>query len=97
MRCLWGLAIAGALAAPAQAQLLPHRDLSLATAKTIAETALESCTAKGYAVSVVVEHGNAGAQMAGPIARDIMTDVLNRDPAAPRDTPQRVADGAAPA
>jgi len=54
MRCLWGLAIAGALVAPAQAQLLTHRDLSLATAKTIAETALESCTAKGYAVSVVV-------------------------------------------
>jgi uncharacterized protein GlcG (DUF336 family) len=42
------------LVAPAQAQLLTHRDLSLATAKTIAETALESCTAKGYAVSVVV-------------------------------------------
>ena len=54
MRCLWGLAVAGALVAPAQAQLLTHRDLSLATAKTIAETALESCTAKGYAVSVVV-------------------------------------------
>ena len=50
-----------------------------------------------YALAVVVEHGNAGAAMAAPIARDIMTDVLNRDPAAPRDTPQRVADGAAPA
>jgi penicillin-binding protein 2 len=34
-----------------------------------------------YAVSVVVEHGNAGAQMAGPIARDIMRDALDRDPA----------------
>jgi penicillin-binding protein 2 len=33
-----------------------------------------------YALSVVVEHGNAGAAMAGPIARDIMTDTLRRDP-----------------
>jgi penicillin-binding protein 2 len=34
-----------------------------------------------YAVSVVVEHGNAGAGAAAPIARDIMTDTLQRDPA----------------
>jgi penicillin-binding protein 2 len=34
-----------------------------------------------YAVSVVVEHGNAGAGAAAPIARDIMVDVLTRDPA----------------
>lgn len=34
-----------------------------------------------YAVSVVVEHGNAGATAAGPIARDIMMDALQRDPA----------------
>jgi len=34
-----------------------------------------------YAVSVVVEHGLGGAQAAGPIARDIMTEVLTRDPA----------------
>ena len=33
-----------------------------------------------YALAVVVEHGNAGAAMAAPIARDIMTDVLTRDP-----------------
>ncbi len=33
-----------------------------------------------YALSVVVEHGNAGAATAGPIARDIMMDVLQRDP-----------------
>ena len=38
-----------------------------------------------YAVSVVVEHGNAGAAAAAPLARDIMVDVLTRDPAAPRD------------
>ena len=33
-----------------------------------------------YALSVVVEHGNAGADVAAPIARDIMSDVLHRDP-----------------
>jgi penicillin-binding protein 2 len=33
-----------------------------------------------YAVSVVVEHGNAGADVAAPLARDIMTDALTRDP-----------------
>jgi uncharacterized protein GlcG (DUF336 family) len=54
MRVLAALSLACALAAPAQAQLLTHRDLSYAMAKTIAETALESCTAKGYGVSVVV-------------------------------------------
>ncbi len=33
-----------------------------------------------YAVSLVVEHGNAGAAAAAPLARDIMVDVLTRDP-----------------
>jgi penicillin-binding protein 2 len=46
-----------------------------------------------YALAVVVEHGNAGAAMAAPIARDIMTDVLNRDPAPRGAPPQRVAAG----
>jgi penicillin-binding protein 2 len=46
-----------------------------------------------YAVSVVVEHGNAGAAMAGPIARDIMTDTLRRDPAGRTEPPpQQVAE-----
>ncbi len=49
-----------------------------------------------YALSVVVEHGNAGAAAAAPVARDIMADVLTRDPAARRDPPQRVADRMAP-
>jgi penicillin-binding protein 2 len=31
-------------------------------------------------VSVVVEHGNAGAAAAAPLARDIMKDTLQRDP-----------------
>jgi uncharacterized protein GlcG (DUF336 family) len=43
-----------ALAWPASAQLLARKDLSLAVAKTIAETALASCIEKGFACSVVV-------------------------------------------
>jgi uncharacterized protein GlcG (DUF336 family) len=38
----------------AHAQLLARRDLSYSIAKTIAETAIESCTAGGYRVSAVV-------------------------------------------
>jgi uncharacterized protein GlcG (DUF336 family) len=48
------IAAVGVLGQPALAQLLTHRDLSYAMAKTIAETAIESCAAKGYAVSAVV-------------------------------------------
>ncbi len=33
-----------------------------------------------YAVSLVIEHGNAGASAAAPLAREIMVDVLTRDP-----------------
>lgn len=44
-----------------------------------------------YALSVVIEHGNAGADAAAPLARDIMTEVLKRDPAEAVATPQRVA------
>ena len=45
-----------------------------------------------YAVSVVVEHGNAGAEAAAPIARDIMTDALQRDPVNRTAPPQQVAE-----
>ena len=48
------IAVAVAAALPAKAQLLTHRDLSYAMAKVIAETAIDSCAAKGYAVSAVV-------------------------------------------
>ena|SRR5260221_9537480 len=48
------IALACVLAAPASAQLLSRKDLSLAIAKTIAETALASCIEKGFACSVVV-------------------------------------------
>lgn len=33
-----------------------------------------------YAAAIVVEHGNAGADVAAPLARDIMKDTLLRDP-----------------
>lgn len=39
-----------------------------------------------YAVAVLVEHGNFGAQTAAPIAHDLMTYALLHDPAG-RDTP----------
>jgi penicillin-binding protein 2 len=44
-----------------------------------------------YALALVVEHGNAGAAAAAPIARDIMADTLARDPAA-RTAPLRTAE-----
>ena len=46
-----------------------------------------------YAVSVVVEHGNAGAAAAAPLARDIMTDVLLRDPVNHTESPAQKAGG----
>jgi uncharacterized protein GlcG (DUF336 family) len=52
-----GVALAAALtgmAGGANAQLLSHKDISLAMATTIAQTAIETCKANGYAVSVHV-------------------------------------------
>jgi hypothetical protein len=43
-----------ALTAPAYAQLIEHKDLSLATALTVATAAADYCKAQGYAVSVAV-------------------------------------------
>ena len=43
-----------AVAGPAGAELLAHKDLSLATALTIATTASEACKGQGYRVSVAV-------------------------------------------
>jgi len=40
--------------APAGAQLLEHKDLTASIAITIAQTAIESCKANGYAVSATV-------------------------------------------
>jgi uncharacterized protein GlcG (DUF336 family) len=52
-RFAWA-ALAISFAAPAGAQLLDHKDLSLATALTIATTAAETCKAQGNLVSVTV-------------------------------------------
>ena len=46
--------LAASFAAPASAQLLQRKDLSLTVAQTIANGALEACKAMGYAASVVV-------------------------------------------
>ncbi len=51
---LAGIGLAAALAMPASAQLLNHKDLSLATALTIASTAAETCKGQGYRVSATV-------------------------------------------
>jgi uncharacterized protein GlcG (DUF336 family) len=48
------ISVVGAILSPVRAQLLTHHDLSYSIARTIAETAIESCTAKGYRVSAVV-------------------------------------------
>jgi uncharacterized protein GlcG (DUF336 family) len=48
------VALGGLLAGPTQAQLLVRHDLPYAIALTIAQTAVESCAAKGYAESAVV-------------------------------------------
>ena len=43
-----------ALASPASAQLMQHKDITAAMAMTIAQTTLATCKANGYAVSVTV-------------------------------------------
>ncbi len=52
--CLAVIGFAGALAAPAAAQLRTEKSLSAGMAMTIAQTALETCTKQGYPVSVHV-------------------------------------------
>ena len=48
------VSLAAVLAIPAQAQLLTHKDLSMATALAIATTAIETCKTNGYRVSAAV-------------------------------------------
>src|SRR5437764_14926196 len=48
------LAVAFSVAAPAGAQLLTHKDLSVATATTMAMAAIDACKAQGYNVSAHV-------------------------------------------
>jgi len=54
-------------AVPAHAQLLAHKDLSLAAAVTMATTAIETCKGQGYRVSatVVGRGGEIIAQLRG--------------------------------
>src|SRR5471030_1530911 len=53
-RMIVGAAVCSILVAPANAQLIDHKDLSLALALTIATTASDTCRAQGYKVSVAV-------------------------------------------
>jgi uncharacterized protein GlcG (DUF336 family) len=64
---LAGVAFACALVSAASAELLVHKDLSLATALTIATTAIETCKAQGYNVSatVVGRNGEVIVQLRG--------------------------------
>ena len=62
-----GLGLAATLTMPANAQLLSHKDLSLATALTIATTAIETCKTQGYRVSatIVGRNGEVIVQLRG--------------------------------
>jgi uncharacterized protein GlcG (DUF336 family) len=51
---LAALAAAIMIGGPVHAELITHRDLSATTALTIAETALATCMANGYRVTVAV-------------------------------------------
>jgi len=51
--------LAAVIAMPAGAQLLAHKDLSMATALAIATTAVETCKTNGYRVSAAVVGRNA--------------------------------------
>ena len=98
------IGLAAFLSAPVHAQLLTHRDLSLAAANTIAETAIESCEAHGYHVSAVVvdRAGETGGlrrrenvgqreRVEGAVVEDHDLDVLRREPGGLQDRPRIVA------
>ena len=67
MPSLIAVALSCALAASAGAELLARKDLSLATALTIATTAAQTCTAQGQRVSVTVvgRNGEVLVQLRG--------------------------------
>jgi uncharacterized protein GlcG (DUF336 family) len=66
-RAAIALASTCALAAPASAQLLSHKDLTASIAIAIVQTAIETCKANGYAVSatVVGRNGEIVVQVRG--------------------------------
>jgi uncharacterized protein GlcG (DUF336 family) len=47
-------AVSCAFAAPAHSQLLTHKDITASIAMTIAQTAIATCTAAGFGVSVTI-------------------------------------------
>ena len=76
------LAAAGVLvaAAPAGAALIMHRDISLTTARTLAEEAVAACAAKTYAVSAVVvdRDGETIVEMRGDNATPLTLENARR-------------------
>ena len=64
---LAGIGLACVLVAPASAQLLARKDLSAATALTIAQTAIATCKTNGYRVSatIVGRNGEVIVQIRG--------------------------------
>jgi uncharacterized protein GlcG (DUF336 family) len=54
MACMAGIALAGAISSPANAQLLNQKAIPAAMAITIAQTAIDTCKTNGFAVSVSV-------------------------------------------
>ena len=64
---LAAVALVAALAAPANAELLARKDLSMEMALTIATTAIETCKGQGYRVSatVVGRNGEIIVQLRG--------------------------------
>jgi uncharacterized protein GlcG (DUF336 family) len=74
--------ILGALgmSAPARAALIMHKDLPLSVAKTIAETAVAACAAKGYAESAVVvdRDGETIVEMRGDNASPLTVENARR-------------------
>ena len=54
LRRIATLTVFATLAVPAQSQVLTEKNISLAMAMTIAQTAIETCKANGYVVSVHV-------------------------------------------
>ena len=64
---LAAVALVAALAAPANAELLARKDLSMETALAIATTAIETCKGQGYRVSatVVGRNGEVIVQLRG--------------------------------
>ena len=54
MACMAGIALAGAISSPANAQLLNQKAIPAAMAITIAQTAIDICKTNGFAVSVSV-------------------------------------------